>query len=120
MSFLINGGYNAIRKQILNICLKPTTIWSHGIVFVNKNMVACTLNPMNENKLEIVNYNNTATLLLNNTIIYENSKLFTYNIELNVIDNKVILNDNSLDKHISHEFIDYINMKKYNTERYLN
>ncbi len=117
MAFLIKGGYDAMRKQILNLSLYPTTIWHHGVVFVNKNMVACTLNPMHKNILEIVNYNNTAALLLNNNIVYENNKLFKYDIQLHVVN---MNDDNNLDKYISEEFIDFINIKKYNTDRFLN
>ena len=117
MSFIIKGGYDILRKQILNVSLKPTTIWHHGIVYVNRGMVAGTLSPLKENKLEIVNYNNTSTLLLNNSIIYENDKLFDYKIDLSVKDESAIWNDNSMDKYV---IFQYNEVKKYNTERILN
>uniref|UniRef100_A0A6C0IMY4 Uncharacterized protein n=1 Tax=viral metagenome TaxID=1070528 RepID=A0A6C0IMY4_9ZZZZ len=120
MSFFIRGGYDTIRKQVLNISLKPTAIWHNGMVLVNKSMVVCTLHPHNVNTLELVNYNDTATLLLNNSIIYENRKLFTYKINLTVTDDSLILNDRSLDKVMDCEYINFTDIKKHNTDRYLN
>jgi hypothetical protein len=82
MSIFIRGGYYAFSKKLLNITLKPTTVWHNGLLLTNNNKVISTLNPSEENKLELVYYGSTAMLLLNNGIIYENKKLFTYNLEL--------------------------------------
>ena len=121
MSFLIKAGYDAIRKQVLNVSLKPNTLWHTGMVLVNKNMVVCTLNPRNENTLEVVNYNDTATLLLNNAIIYENNKLFTYKIDLAVTDNESLyLDDRSLENLIEYDYINFSDIKKHSTHRSLN
>ena len=84
----IRGGYYAFSKQLLNITLKPTTVWHNGLLLTKHNKVISTLNPSKENKLELVElvklgrHGSTAALLLNNDVIYEDEKLFTYNLEL--------------------------------------
>jgi hypothetical protein len=84
MSYIIRGGYDILRKQVLNISLKPTNKykWCRGIVSVKENKYVSHLPPLNENNFEIVKYNNMHALLLNNAIIYEDEKLFSYKIEL--------------------------------------
>jgi hypothetical protein len=105
MSVFIKGGYYAVSKQILNITLKPTTLWHNGIILTNKNKVISTLNHENENKLELINYNDTAVLLLNNSIIYENKNLFNYNLDLSLIDDDFIFNRDRFNTCIKYEFI---------------
>jgi hypothetical protein len=92
MSVLLRCGYFAISKQLLNITLKPTILWHNGIILTNQNKVISTLNPQNENKLVLVQYNTTAVLLLNNSIIYENKKLFNYKIDLSLTNDDFIFN----------------------------
>ena len=108
MSVFIKGGYFAISKQILNITLKPTTIWHNGIILTNKNMLISTLNHYNENKLKLINYKDTSVLLLNNFIIYENKKLFNYNLKLYLTDDDFIFNKDRFDTCIKYEYIKYI------------
>lgn len=117
MSFIIRGGYDIVKKQILNIALKPSTIWHHGLVYVNKSMVISPLYARNENNLELVTYNDTSALILNNSIIYENDKLFDYSIELTVSDPTLNWNDNSLDHYLVRKYVD---VKKTNNIRTLN
>lgn len=105
MSVFIKGGYYAVTKQILNITLKPTTIWHNGIILTNKNKVISTLNPQNENKLKLVNYTDTAVLLLNNSIIYENKNLFNYNLNLFLTDEDLIFNKDRFNSCVIYEYI---------------
>ena len=105
MSIFIKGGYYAVSKQLLNITLKPTTVWHNGIILTNKNKIISTLNPQNENKLELLNYNDTSVLLLNNSIIYENKKLFNYKLDLSLMDDDFILNKDRFDACIEYNFI---------------
>jgi hypothetical protein len=104
MSMFIKGGYYAISKKVLNITLRPTTIWYNGIILTSKNKVISTLNPENENKLELINYNDTAVLLLNNSIIYENNKLFYYNLDLSLKYDDFIFNKERFHKYIHYDF----------------
>ena len=105
MSIFMKGGYYSVSKQILNITLKPTTIWHYGIILTNKNKALSTLNPHNENKLELVNYNHSAVLLLNNSIIYENKNLFFYNLDLSLTDDNFIFNKYRFDAYVNYDFV---------------
>ena len=82
MSFIFKGGYDIFRKQVLNISLKRTDKWTAGSLFVNQGLFVCKIVPQNENTIELVKYDNRHALLLNNNIIYEDKKLFSYNVEL--------------------------------------
>ena len=104
MSVFIKGGYYAVSKQLLNITLKPTTLWHNGIILTNKNKVLSTLNPQNENKLELINYKDTSVLLLNNSIIYENKNLFIYNLNLSLTDDDFIFNKDRFKSCIIYEY----------------
>jgi hypothetical protein len=116
MSMLIRGGYYAVKKQILNVNLKPTTLLHEGLILTNKNMLITKLNLKKENNIELVNYKDTALLLLNNTVIYENNKLFNYNINLSFKNDDFIFNKNRFDKCIHYDFINLDDMKKYRGE----
>jgi len=105
MSVFINCGYYAVSKQILNIILKPTILWHNGIILTNENKVISTLNPENENKLQLVNYKDTSVLLLNNSIIYENKNLFNYNLDLSLKYDVVSFNKNRFDEYVTYEYI---------------
>ena len=104
MSVLIKGGYYAISKQFLNITLKPTTIWNSGIILTNENKVICTVKPDNENKLKFEKYKDTSLLLLNNSIIYENKKLFNYYIDLSLTNDDFIFNEDRFNTCIIYEY----------------
>jgi hypothetical protein len=105
MSAFIKGGYYAVSKQILNITLKPTTLWHNGIILTNENKVISILNPENENKLKLVNYKDTSVLLLNNSIIYENKILFNYNLDLSLTDDDFTFNKDRFASCVSYEYI---------------
>jgi hypothetical protein len=125
MTFLIKGGYDIFRKQVLNISLKRTNIWTQGIVTVRQNKYVCGIIPLNENKLEIVKYDNRHALLLNNSIIYEDRKLFTYKIDLQVgsdLNDRVVIDikDPSLSNFIDFQYLDYADLKQFNTRCFTN
>jgi hypothetical protein len=105
MSIFIKAGYYAVSKQHLNITLMPTTIWHKGIILTKKNKVISTLNHENENKLELVNYNHSTVLLLNNSVIYENKNLFFYNLDLSLTDDNFIFNKYRFDAYVNYEFV---------------
>jgi hypothetical protein len=105
MSVFIKAGYYAVSKQILNITLKPTTIWHSGIILTNENKVISILNHENENKLEMLKYNDIIVLLLNNSIIYENKKLFNYNLDLSLTDDDFTFNKDRFASCVSYEYI---------------
>ena len=119
MSFILRGGYDAIRKQALNITLKRSDKWLQGLVMVRPNMFVSTIKSHNENKLEIVKYNDTHALLLNENIIYENKKLFTYKIELNGF-NELEINDRNMYDFMDCKYVDYYAMKHIGNFRTLN
>ena len=104
MSVFIKGGYYAVSKQFLNITLKPTTKWHHGLLSFH-NKVISTIDPLKENKLEMIQYNNMAVLLLNNGIIYENKKLFTYDLELALTENDFLWRKDILASCIDYEYV---------------
>jgi hypothetical protein len=110
MSIFIKGGYFAMSKQLLNITLHPTKMWHNGIILTQKNKVLSTLNPKIENKLELVTYKDTALLLLNNSIIYENKKLFNYNLDLSLLANSdFIFNKDYFNTCIDYHYIKHSN-----------
>jgi hypothetical protein len=119
MSFILRGGYDSFRKQVLNISLKGTEKWTSGNLFVKKNLLVYNLVPRYDNKIELVKYNDTHALLLNNTIIYENNKLFTYKIELQGF-NELEINDRNMYDFMDCKYVDYYAMKHIGNFRTLN
>jgi len=105
MSVFIKCGYYVVSKQILNITLNPTILWHNGIILTNENKVISTLNPENENKLKLVNYKDTSVLLLNNSIIYENKKLFNYNLDLSLKYDDFSFNKDRFNECVTYEYI---------------
>jgi hypothetical protein len=105
MSVFIKGGYFAFSKQLLNITLTPTTVWHNGLVLTSKNKFITRLNPAKENKFELVYHGNAAALLLNNGIIYEDKKLFSYNLELHLTDDDYWFNKDRLAACVEYKFI---------------
>ncbi len=119
MSFILRGGYDSIRKQVLNISLKRTDKWLQGLVMVSPNMFVSTIIPYNENKIEIVRCNNTHALLLNENIIYENEKLFTYKIELDGF-RELDINDRNLYDFLDCKYVECYALKHIGHFRTLN
>jgi hypothetical protein len=120
MSYLIKGGYDIFRKQITNISLKRTDRWVQGTVLGRQNKFICTLNPQNDNIFEIVKYNNMHVLLMNNAIVYENEKLFYYNIDLRANTDLVNISDNNMYSFIDYNRVNYENIKNIQAQRHLN
>ena len=75
MSFIIKCGYDAFYRNIINVKLKQTNLWSKGSVMVNG--IKFNIDSSRDNLVEIVKYDDTNTLLVNNAIIYDNRKLFS-------------------------------------------
>lgn len=119
MSFTMKCGYDLFRKQVLNISLKRSEKWTNGLVMIKHNMVVSNLLPRNENKLEIVKYNDTHTLLLNNAIIYEDNQIFSYKIDLEWVGD-LDLNDPKIYDFIDCNYVECYALKRYDTQRTLN
>ena len=110
MSFIIRAGYDIYRKQVLNISLKHSDKWSQGLVTVKHNLFVSQIIPLNENKLEMVKYNDNHALLLNDNIIYEDKKLFSYKIELQGFGN---INDPNFYDFLECKYVDSYAMKHF-------
>jgi hypothetical protein len=115
---MIKGGYDAFRKQVLNISLKRTNKWTTGTLLVKKDILVYNLVPRYDNEIELVKYNDIHALLLNNTIIYEDKKLFTYKVNFSGVDLQV--NDPNLYDFVDCKYVDYYAMKHFAHWRTLN
>jgi hypothetical protein len=80
--FLIKAGYDSWRKQILNVSLYKNDIWDKGTILLNNQTNFWKINSAVNNKVEIIRNNDIYALLLNGMIVYENPKLFKYEINL--------------------------------------
>ena len=119
MSFVIRAGYDLYRKQILNVSLKHSDKWSQGLIMVKHNLFVSQIMPLNENKLELVKYNNVNALLLNDNIIYEDKKLFSYKLELQGV-RELDLNDPTLYDFLECKYVECYAMKHIGHFRTLN
>ena len=119
MSFIIRAGYDIYRKQVLNISLKHSDKWSQGLVTVKQNLFVSQIIPLNENKLEMVKYNDNHALLLNDNIIYEDKKLFSYKIELQGL-KEVDVNDPKLYDFLNCKYVECYALKHIGHFRTLN
>ncbi len=105
MTFLIKGGYNAFLNNIVNISLIPTKYWATGTIRILenkniKNIDSNILNVIKQVKYTHKNYIGYA-LLLNNDVIYDSNKLFTYDVSLNFTE------ENDYSKTNMYSFIKY-------------
>ena len=127
MSFTIKGGFDILRNQIVNIVLQKNNIWNFGMIMYNKKKIF-NINSNQENKIELIKYNTKHALVINDMIIYENEKLFMYdiNLHMNDIDN---INDNinhninvneNIYKNIIYNVINYNDFRDFNLMRTLN
>jgi len=120
-SFLIKGGYDTFRKQVININLKQSKLWKTGSIILNTNTYYYRLNPTINTKLEMIKLNNSYLLTVNGGIIYENKNPFFYNTELIFHNDK---ETNFSEKNIStcfhYEFIKMNELKEINNFRTLN
>jgi hypothetical protein len=119
MAFIIKGGYDALRKQVLNISLKRSEKWTRGLIFVPQNMYVGGLQSHRENTIEIVKYDDMHALLLNDNIIYEDKKVFTYKMELEVF-RDLDVNDPNLYDFLESKYVDYSALERFERLRCLN
>ena len=122
MSFLIKGGYDVFRKQILNVSLKRADVWTHGHIMVRQHKYVGELSSQNENIIELVRYDDMHALLLNNAIIYEDKKLFTYKLDLFYKTPPVNVNtwnlcdmSDYIKNYVDYSYITYQEMKQVDT-----
>ena len=120
MSILIKGGYDAIRKQVVNVSLKRTNSWVQGMILGKHNKFICALNPRNDHTFEFVKYNNVHALLMNNTIVYEDPKFFWYKIDLKLDTELTDIRDPKFYSFINYTTLTYPDIKSYNNFRTLN
>jgi len=113
MAFIIKGGYDILRKEVLNISLKRTNVWMNGMILMKDNMYLGGVSPNNENEIEMAKYDNKTVLLLNNKIIYEDDKLFEYNIELQATI-KPDMNNPYVYNFMDYRYVDCYEMKEIN------
>jgi hypothetical protein len=122
MSFLIKGGYDVFRKQILNVSLKRADVWTHGHIMVRQHKYVGELSSQNENIIELVRYDDMHALVLNNAIIYEDKKLFTYKLDLFYKTPPVNVNtwnmcdmSDYIKNYVDYSYITYNEMKQVDT-----
>lgn len=105
MSFLIKGGFNAFRNNIINISLIPTKYWKTGTICILGNQHIQNIDSSIPNVINQIKYthkNNVGyALLLNNDVIYDSNKLFIYDVSLN------FSQENNYDKTNMYSFIKY-------------
>ena len=117
--FIIRAGYDLQLKVIKNVFLMKTNTWQRGVIRLNSGRNICQINSENENKLEMIRYNNKHALLLNSMIIYENVYLFTYCINLSYKNDMNNIND--IDHRSIHfTYLNYNDMSDINLIRQLN
>lgn len=118
MSFILRGGYDAFCRSIINISLKNTNVWNRGAISVNG--VKCNIDSSRDNTIEMVKYDDMNTLLVNNAIIYENRKLFTYDVNLNMNINSGDFSKNNLYNYIDFQVVNYNDIERIFSTRCLN
>lgn len=82
MSFLVRGGYNALEKSVTNIFLRETNKWKSGLITTKQNIFLGKVEPNYDNIFDMIKVDETYLLMLNNRIIYENTKPIVYNLNL--------------------------------------
>lgn len=127
MSFFIKAGYDGCRKQIVNIGLLKNDFWKEGIVTVynNNNVKLNFRNSMKltsevNNTIELIKYNHNYALMINNMIVYDSPKLFTYDVNLFFpIKNNNYATENILN-YVKYDMIELSNVVNFNNLRTLN
>ena len=118
MSFILKGGYDAFCRNIINLSLKETNLWNRGAVMVDG--VKCNIDSSRNNQIEIIKYDDMNTLMVNNAIIYENRKLFTYDVDLKMNIHCNDFSKNNLYKYIDFNAVRYKDVKHIFSTRSLN
>ena len=126
MSFLIKGGYDSLRKTIINLSLIKTNLWQQGIITTDSKKPICKLNSFMDNHLELVKYNNEMhALVLNDMIVYEKKHLFMYDVELLLKKEDCACGvrsqgDDHIYNYVTYYWVNYDTIKHVNSQRYLN
>jgi len=119
MSFVLKAGYDSVYKHIVNVSLKKTTIWNRGSVMVNG--VNINIDSNKDNRIEMIKYNDMNTLMLNNAIIYENRRLFNYDIDLQYnFQGQNNFSKKNLYNYIDFNIVNYKTMENIISQRTLN
>jgi hypothetical protein len=78
----------------------------------------CNISASQDNKIELIKYNNTKhALVLNNTIIYENERLFIYDIDLQILVRENDYREANIYNSFVYEMVDYKDMRQYSPRR---
>lgn len=112
MFFIIKGGFDILRNQIVNIVLQKNNIWNFGMIIYNEQQLF-NINSNEENKIELIKYNTNHALVINDMIIYENEKKFMYDINLHININETKYNENKYNENNIYNKIIY-DLNKYN------
>ena len=131
MSILIKGGYDSLRKTIINLSLLKTNLWQQGIITTESKKPICKLNSFTDNHLELVKYNDLHALRLNDMIVYERKHLFMYDVELliknddctcgaPIRDSSGTDRDENIYNYVTYYWVNYDTIKHINGQRYLN
>jgi len=99
--------------------LRKTTIWNRGAVMVNGTKF--NIDAERDNIIEMIKYDDMNTLMVNNAIIYENRKLFNYDIDLNYnFQEQYDFSKKNLYNYIDFNIVNYKTMEKITSQRTLN
>jgi len=119
MSFALKGGYDAFYRHVINVSLRKTNIWKRGAIIVNGTQF--NIDSARDNLIEMVKYDDINTLMLNNAIIYENRKLFVYDIDLKYnIEQTHDFSKKNLYNYIDFNVVNYDEIQNIFAQRTLN
>lgn len=119
-SFFIKAGYDGWRKQILNVSLEKTQIWESGSIFLSNNYHFWKIRSDVKNQVEIIKNNNNYALVLNNMIVYENPKIFDYDIKLLYTNKVTDFSSKNLYDYLDYNFVNAKDIYTINNLRQLN
>lgn len=119
-SFFIKAGYDGWRNQILNVSLHKTQIWESGAIFLNNNSHFWKINSDVKNQVEIIKNNDNYALVLNHMIVYENPKVFNYDIKLLYTNKVTDFSRKNLYHYLDYNFVNTKDIYTLNNLRQLN
>ena len=120
MSVILRGGYDAIRKSIVNTTLLNTTNWNIGKIYVNTYVHVCNIKSTRENIIEMVRCDDKHTLMLNNMIVYSHPNLYTYDIILRLDNDLDHYGQKNIHSFVKYNYINYSNLRDIHSVRCLN
>jgi len=118
MSFALRGGYDSFYRHVINVSLKKTNIWKNGAVMING--VNFKIDSSRDNVIEIVKYDDINILMVNNGIIYENRKLFIYDIDLRYNIKNYDFSKENFYNYIDFNIVNYNEFDDFFSQRLLN